>query len=360
MNTLQYFYSHYIITVKYFYSYFIILQNKITTEYINTYIMGSSQSSTASAATTVRKEIINENEINIIKKNTTENIMNSVVNSTSSCAAQATTSQSANVNVGNVTGVLMLGNTDQTQAVKFALSCIQVDSIQNDLANDISSSFMNQLSTQYDSATLDKIDANAVSAATSGFGAGLTSPFGSVESGTSNNTNYDFKQKTTNRKNLESIVHNVINKNFTTNEMKTCISTLKAEQNANVTTGDISGVAIRGDVKQDQTVEFKTKCIQENKSINKTIDTIKDLMNTVTADTTKITTGLDSKTTSSSTAKSSGPIDALGDLFGGIFGGIFGGLESITPLLIVLAVIAMFAFGYYMYKTNSSKDSSSD
>ena len=306
--------------------------------------MGNTQSSTT-VNNTVKQSILNKSDITTIKENITNNIMNSITNKSSSCSASANNDQTKNTTIGTISGVknLKVGSGTMDQNVTLKLSCIDITSVQNQMATDIQNAFATQLNNKFDTEAMNKIDSNAKSQAERG---AITMPFSGSSSSSNSNTNYELSNTNISSQTMKDIVNNNIQKTFNTSTLSEKIGYLQQQQKASVTilsiadseNLDLNSVSMRQDA------SLVLDAITNDSTINTTTDNIITELNGISTTDVKSKAASDVKSEASSSAKSVGLESIVKDLLEGttqMLGGIMSGLSGLLggPILIILLVV---------------------
>jgi hypothetical protein len=200
--------------------------------------------------------LVNKNDINILNKNLTNQVANTVINNAKKCSANINQLQSIKFKDIVVAGDFNL-NADQKQQTALTFSCVNTDQTHSDIANEMMQEMMNNLQNNNSSEILSKLEAQAAASQKNGF---LSTAFGNSTKSKSNNT-VNFNQTNTNNTNLQNIIENSIVNNFTTNNISDCISQVNNNQlidTQQIVIGGNANFAIR----QDQASALFSECIQ--------------------------------------------------------------------------------------------------
>ncbi|ATZ80311.1 hypothetical protein BMW23_0253 [Bodo saltans virus] len=297
------------------------------TDNIEPFCLFGCSSTTTTVNNNVDQKIINSTDLKVIQDNTYQNITNIVNNSAKNCGAAIAQSQSV-LNNAKISGDLNLSGVDQSQSASLNFSCVNLTSSQNNIAQEISTAVQNELANKYSVTAMGELGARAESAASTG-----AFSLGSSSSNSNVNNNYNLTNINTVNKTLSTSINNIVQNNFTTNSMQTCISNVAQSQSVgdNVTVGGNANVH---GINQEQTASLISKCIQEDKTLNATLNKIASNMNNVNADGVTVQASAAVSGSGSSSAVSKG----LDDLVASI-GGVFGSFTNIFVYAIIGIVV---------------------
>jgi len=216
--------------------------------------MGNSSSSTVSNINNTL--LVNKNDIDIVNKNLSNQVANTVINNAKKCSANINQLQSVKFKNITVAGDFNL-NADQKQQAALTFSCVNADNTRADIANTMMQEMLSSIQNNNSSEVLSKLEAQAAASQKNGF---LSTSFGNSTSSDSNNT-VNFTQMNTNNTHLQNIIENSIVNNFTTNNISNCISQVNNNQLVDaqqIVVGGNANIAI----KQDQAATLFAECIQ--------------------------------------------------------------------------------------------------
>jgi hypothetical protein len=295
--------------------------------------------STTSVNNNVDQKIINQSDLKVIQENIYQNITNIVNNSAKNCGAALAQNQSM-FNGSTVSGDFNLSHIKQSQDASLNFSCVNLTKSQNNVAQEISTAVQNELATKYSTAAMAELGARAETAASSG-----AFSLGSSNSSSNATNNYDLTNINTVNKTLSTSINNLIQNNFTTSNMQTCISNVGQNQsignNSTFKDGDVNVHHIG----QEQTASLVTKCIQEDETLNKTLAAIASNLNNVNSDGIAVQASASVSGSGSSAATTKGLDDLATAVLGGI-SGIFGNfaIYAIIGVVVIVIVIIIVAF----------------
>ena len=306
--------------------------------------MGATVSRTSSTIDTGEK-LLNQSDFNEMQSMTTNNIMNTVDNIKKSCAGSAQASQNAGINLTGATigkgANFAVGNIDQRQTLNANLGCIQKSVTENTMANNISDAVQQHIANKFGANAQTQIANMAKAHSKAGFLPLLSASVSSANSNTKTRVNTKNIINTT----LSNIVNNTIQQNYTDNDFETCIGNMILDQNSGVNAEnlDLQGNVDIGNINQDQTLNFKQKCVQNSTSISKTLEGITNNFNTISEDAAEAgdKTAITAHTTAES--KSGGLGGALTDLLNGVSKvvGQFKWVFIIIGIVVVVIIIAV-------------------
>ena len=216
--------------------------------------MGNSSSSTVTNVSNTL--LVNKNDIDIVNKNLTNQVANTVINNAKKCSANINQLQSVKFNNVTVAGDFNL-NTNQKQQAALTFSCVNADQTRSDIANNMMQEMLSSIQNNNSAEVLNKLEAQASASQKNGF---LSTSFGNSTSSNSNNT-VNFTQMNLNNTHLQNAIENSIVNNFTTNNISDCISQVNNNQLVdaqNIVVGGNANIAI----KQDQAASLFSECIQ--------------------------------------------------------------------------------------------------
>ena len=298
--------------------------------------MGGSSSSTNTV--TSNTNIVTNDQLNLLNKNTNDFVANTVVNQAATCSAGMNLSQA--VDLSNfVAGEDFNLNTNQSQEGKLTFSCVQVSKFQSDIANGILEKMTAALSSTYSTTALDKLSQTAKASAQSQFAG--TGP--SVSANT--NANYTFNQTTNIDKNLTNVLENSITNNLNLNDISDCIASINNSQTiaaVNAHAGRNAKIVIN----QNQAANIVTKCIQEKGTTNKITDSAVRTLDLQVQNTATIKKTSDITQTTASKSESVGLFQSVGQGIstaaqgiGTAIGDVFGAMLGMWAMPIVICVV---------------------
>lgn len=160
----------------------------------------------------------------------------------------------------NVKGDLNI-NLKQNQSVVVTFSCLNVSDVVNQVNNDLVNSMMQQIESINNTDILQQLDANASTSQSAGFGGGINS------AKTKQNQTTNYTQNTSRYENLQTLVQNVVETNFTTDIANKCLNSVNESNNAQATDIYVGGNAIIA-IDQEQAVTTYTECVNKSNISN--------------------------------------------------------------------------------------------
>jgi hypothetical protein len=288
--------------------------------------------------------VVNKNDINILNENLNEMVSNSIINDAQGCSANLTQLQSIKMSDINIAGDWNM-ETDQTQDSAMTFGCIQALDTRNTAANSMIDSMIEQLEANTSADILSKMETDALNSAETG---ALT--FGKAEAKTDIETIQNYEYRTENTKNIENILKNSVEANFTSNTIQECIAKINQSQEQSFDSIDVGGNAnlVFG---QSQSAELVANCDQTRSAINDVVSDVTKNLGIETVSATEVVQETDTGVTAETTAVAKGAVDELGDAVTDVLGG-FGDLLNIfgdlLPMLIIIGIIGLV--GYMMFK----------
>lgn len=293
--------------------------------------MGGSQSTTQ-ASLSSNTTVVNQSALNLLSSTANTNTINNMINAAKNCSS--TISQGQNINLGDITvGGQSSATITQQQAASLDFTCLQQNTVQNQIIQQLASSLTQAFQNNSSSDLLNKLN-SAIKQKSQSESIGF--PWGGSSTNTSVNqkiNNYIANKTTTN---LSDVVNNATYANFQTSTIDTCLAQIIQNQQiaaGNVTVTGKSQFAIT----QSQNVAALTKCIQTA-----------DIASKVVSDVTKyagLTLSVKNDAAASNTSETSAEsstqqiglfggiskvVDSLGGLVQNLFTGI--GLGILAPL----------------------------
>lgn len=289
--------------------------------------MGGSESKSTSI-NDVETNISNVNNMNILNEQVNQVVTNNLVNQAQSCTANT-----MNINEMICDNLDLSGNARLEQSNKSAVdfNCIQESTIENQVRSDMLAQIMEKLETSVDSGVLQKLEAAAESAATTGaFAPGKANS----QSFAQNTSKVNIKN--TSNKNIQNILKNQIVNNFSATDTKKCMT---ETINSNKFKGRNCNIGDNAVFSQANASEVVQNCVQRTGTASSIIAKAAMDIGLDVKDTAKTKAEQAASAESKSTATVKGPLDLISDLFNGLFAGLFSG-----PFLIVIVVVVVVFF----------------
>lgn len=282
--------------------------------------------------------VINRSDINIVNKTMNEIVANAILKNSEVAAGSA-----ENVATVNIVGITVISYEDinidigQDQQIVYNFDVTQVAQIRNDAANKMIDELVGNLENNHNQEILSQLEATAQTHAETGFG---SVPWAGSD------TESDIAQITRNssitinNKNLENLVHNAFKANFTSENVKECISNLENVAMANLVDSEfVSEGDVNFSIDQNQSISAAITCAQETDITNSVIGKIVKALDIQIDETSS--TGITSETEGDAESESitrgfDDFIESIGTAIGNIFGGVFGGsmLMALSPFFL--------------------------
>jgi hypothetical protein len=320
-------------------------------------------------------KIVNRSDINILNEQINNSSSNTATDAAKSCSSSVIMKNMLDFSGAIIDGDFNIGGggsnpnedcaVELSQSVKSTFKCTQTSSVRNDMAQKMVETVMTNLENSADASVLNDMNSTAASAAETG---SISMPGGGgAKSSSEVETINNFESVTETNKDIQNIVKNSVENNFSSKDAQECINKVNAAQGL-----DASGSMIRGSVnvckfKSDQVADIFGECMQNSDVGNKVLNDItRDLGITIKEDS---SAGVENQTvsTAESSAVQTGIIGEIGDMISGIFG-MFG-LAAMAPILSPISVaccvicccviLLMLMMGGSKGGGNSSDDSSS-
>lgn len=287
---------------------------------------------------TVNQEILNKTDIQMIKENIAKNNISIMTDKAATCSAQQVASQTQDVKFGDVGGDFNINMGDQKQKVKLQLSCIQLNEIQNNLAQSISNNIAEKLNTKFDTEAMAKLEGDAEAKAKSGF-----LPMGSSSADTNVKNTYNLNLKNDISKTMKNIIVNETNRSFNTKTLQQSLASAIALQNQRIEAAKVAGNVNIKMGSQDQDIDTFFKAVQQDKTTNSTVDNIANILNTISSEGVTAKAATDVKAATKAESEQKG-IDSLIDA-------IFGPMKWI----IIAGVVGVVIIGVIFFMTGGQE-----
>lgn len=318
--------------------------------------MGGAQSK-SNITNTVNQVIDNKIDLTAIKETTYKNIINTMTENSSSCAANAKSSQDQSTTIGSISNLkgARIGGGTQKQSSKLSLSCVDVTTIQNNMANDIANAFSTQLESKFDTEAMAKLEGNAKAQAQNG-----VASFGLTNSEANVNNTYNLNISNNISKTMKDIINNEVQRNFNVKTLKDRLATLQQEQKSRLVIGSItdSENLDLGNAMQIQESELVMSAVSKDETINSTIDKIANQLNSIDVSgvTSKASGDLSGKAESEAKQTGMEAIAAtLANFFGTFFKGYFGMIIAVVVVIMIIIVVFFMTGGQDTLQQGLSK-----
>ncbi len=221
------------------------------------------------------------------------------------CGANAASSQVVTVKNLNASGDVTL-DIGQDNNIKLNFSCIQSGTLRNTIGNSLSDQINNDIQNIASAQIQSQLDSIASAKEQSGFAS-----WGQGGTSTSTNTNINFTQNTTNNTHLANVIQKSIENNFSSDDIKTCISSMTGSQNVFI--DDVTaGKNITFSINQSQALNSLSQCNQFQDSANNIVGTVMNVLGVGVTNNTQTSADTSVKTASSAETKNSGVFESAG------------------------------------------------
>jgi len=300
--------------------------------------------------------IVNKTSIDLLNESNTKIVQNTIIEMAKSAASSLASSQ--NMNLGSITATggskVIINKLGQTQNLTLNFTAVQSTTVVQQASNDIIKNMISHISTSVDNSVVTKMVADASASATSGFLA-LTPPPSSVSNATNiNNTTIDNETFTK----LSNVVSNTLENTFKQSSVDSCLSSLIANQNINITkieASDNSSITLDS-LMQDSTATTMQTCTQISDSMNKLTNNLLDTFGVTVIDDKKTQAEADLAAKAKAKAEARGPFESIGAMIKDIFGD-YSYIAGIAFILCCCCCCLLLLLGgagalYYMMSSN--------
>lgn len=261
--------------------------------------------------------MVNDTTISTLNETINTAIVNSTINTASSCSGSVQNIQ--RVDIGGITieaGGRYEGGVTQDITSYLNFDCVQATDVRNTVSNELIAQIMEELEKTTDTDVMQQLNAVADSWAQT-----QSLPLSGGSSSTSDvETINNYEQYTTTNVNLENVVRNSFESNFTSNNMQSCITTVQNLQEV-----DVGGIVVGEDAEAIYTVEQNIasdtiiSCLQTQKIANDVTNQLAETLDITvkTTDTTKVAQEAAAEATAA--AESTGLIQDFGYAIGNVF-----------------------------------------
>lgn len=276
--------------------------------------MGNKPSS-AKVSTVDNQAVINQDDVNIANQDIVNDVANTVINNASSCGASAVGSQIVTLN--NLTAAQDINiNATQQNQVQLNFSCTQASALRQQIANDLFSQMMNDLTNSNNAETMSQLDAAAKASLTNGFGS-----VGAGGSKSNTNTNINFTNTTNTNTNLQTVLQKSITNNFSSEDIQTCNATLAGDQV--VAANDLqAGRNINFTVNQTQSLAAYQECKQMQEAANDITGSIASGLGISILNQSEVKSLAQAQSSAAAQQVANGPLESAGNLAAGIGQGL--------------------------------------
>lgn len=312
--------------------------------------------------------VVNKNDVNVLNQQLNTVQINTIMKEAQSCSAGITQDQLLK-SKGMKSGGKLTINISQMQHSDLSFSCLNATTVRNDIANQMVSNIMQNLTTNTSADILNKMAQTVASKAESG---SLVLPWGGSDAQNNLSQIVNSTNVNDNKKVIQAVVSNAIDNTFKVDNVKNCISMVGQAQA--VVFEDTQGEEIDFVVNQQQAAQLLTQCVNNNNVSQNITSGLMQVFNIAASDTSITKMETQSEATSETASQRKGLIEETGAALAGIIkapieaiGGVFSGLGTVgkifSILLVCVCCILIFGgVGLFLYKmlTGSSGESSAD
>ncbi len=297
--------------------------------------MGNTTSN-ANISTTNSQLFMNVDDIKVKSEQINKQISNTVVSNAKSCSADINNNQAITIKGFTTKGDFNF-TANQEQAAALTFSCVQASTVRNSAGSEIISNMMNTLQNTVSNEALSQLDAAAKNNASSSFGA-----IGNTQTNTNVNTINNYKSVTENHKDIENVLKNVVQNNFTSENVSHCISQVNNNQQVNLQEVNVGGKAVIA-IDQSQAANTMSECVQNDNVGNKILNAAIGAMGIKVQDKSTSASVMQTKSEVVAEAHMAGYLEGISGLLSSVFGGLQGIISSPGGIMIsvVLCVVIM-------------------
>jgi hypothetical protein len=314
---------------------------------------GSNASTTLTTNNESNLTYITENDYNQLYSNTSEAVANAAVTNNNSCSSSNLIDQVIDLSNMDVGGDVNFTNVKQTAKISVDFSCINIAKAEQEMAQAAMSELMNKIQNSSSQNALNAMNtrAEAVAAATTTGPSFLSGSSGSATNSTVNNT-YNLKNVTTNNQNIQTVLKNIVNTNFKTENINSCIHDMATKQKI-LFSGTRTGRNFNfSEVLQDSSINGVVKCVNQAGVIQSVVQEATSKLGIVVENETKSTSTNEMKTEQKGSSTATLDVCGCGSIFGalGAAGGV--AIAVIVGLLCVCLCIVLIVFVFLFMPSN--------
>lgn len=289
--------------------------------------MGGSQS-TANINQTFNNKMYNRDTLNIANTAINEQIIKTTVDSVKKCTNTTLTEQQITISGINTDGNFIF---DSTQAAEIVVdfSCIQKDTVKNEIANKIINDITGNIKSNMDTDLINDMTAHAESESKSD---SFSFPWGGSSSNSNVNQIVQNNIVNVQEKDIKNIVKAVTDINFSQSFFNGCVNKVIAKQDVKLS--DIkAGGNVTINIDQKLLIKTFTDCVQDAQVGTRIMEDFAYMTGFDVEGGFKSTAKSATDAESKSAAETTGLaelVKSFGDLLGGILGGIFAPFSAIT------------------------------
>jgi len=281
---------------------------------------------------------INQDDVKSFSEQINSQISNTLIANAKSCSADINNNQAIMIK-----GFTTKGDFDftagQKQAAALTFSCVQANNVRNTAGSQIVAQMTNALSNDVSTEALSKLDQNAKNSASSSYGA-----IGNVQTNTNVKALSNYKSVTQNHKDIENVVKNAVQNNFSSKNVSNCISQTNNSQQLSLQEVNVGGKAVIA-INQDQAASVVSECIQEDNIGNTILNNALSSLGVQITDKSFAKSTMTSESKVVSEAHQAGLFESIGNMISGIFGNA-GVLISCAMCCCVVLVVVYLASNF--------------
>jgi len=290
--------------------------------------------------TEVKQKILNETDIEMIKKNINTKNLEVLKKTNQQCFQQSAVDQNAKVkmkvNLKGAKGANITGSK-QDAKMKIDVKCLQVDKSKFDVANNVANEFTAAIGNKFDTQAMNKLQAQASEKANKGaLALDLTQP----PQGAKVDNKYDMEVSTKVNQTMRNIIRNTTNQKFDSNKSQDCINKLEINQAADVDieidASDSEDVTFTGAL-QNADVASALDCLMKDESKTSLIDEIANKIN----ETAEVTSDVKMKTDIEAEASKEDTVRGIDDVVTAAGAAVTGPIRIIMMIVGIVVVIAI-------------------
>jgi len=287
---------------------------------------------------------INQNEVDILNKNISNSIANTIINDAARCGSMTVNTQNIDFSGGHF-GEDAHIDINQIQKNAISFQCQNFQESRNEVGNEMVQSMMNKLQQDNSTEIMAQLEAQAQAAYESGW---FSMPGGGAKTNVENDIDFTIKNET--YQELQNIIERSIENNFVSNNLAECTQNVFNDQGAyfrGTTFGNNAFVSIN----QELATNNFANCLQTQGVAQKITNSVMDAIGVESEITNTAETETEQTGTGTAEQINKGFFESL---FGGL-GDLFkpcGCSGNLCCLILCLAIILLLsggATGYYQY-----------
>jgi hypothetical protein len=233
---------------------------------------------------------ISETTVNLLNKTTNEAVANALIENNSLCKTNNTISQLISFKGCEFGGDINIKNVKQSAMVTVNFSCLNAFRAEQDMAQSLLSKLTDELQHSVDAKSLNDMNTKAETAAqTAGFGGGAASAHTAVIN------NYNLKNVSTTNSNIQNVIANSVQANFTVKSISECLAQAAIQQNVDFSNCKAAGSLNMSELEQIAGISSVVNCVNKSGTVQAVMNQAANDMSVVIKSDTKVTS--DSKIT---------------------------------------------------------------